>query len=88
MTDSLSQFAFDSIIIIGHTDSTGDETLNKQLSSNRAHTIATYFKKANVKTSTLRTEGKGSSVPLKSNSTESGRTLNRRVEILFYHKRP
>lgn len=87
LTDSLARFAFDSIIIIGHTDSSGNVLLNQQLSVDRANTIAAYFKKAGVKTPVLRTEGKGSSVPLRANNTEQGMALNRRVEILFYRKK-
>lgn len=87
LTDSLSRFAFDSIIIIGHTDSSGNVLLNQQLSLDRANTIAGYFKKTGVKTSAIRSEGRGSSVPLRPNNTEQGKAFNRRVEILFYRKR-
>jgi outer membrane protein OmpA-like peptidoglycan-associated protein len=87
LTDSLSRFAFDSIIIIGHTDSSGNDLLNQQLSVDRANTIAGYFKRAGVRTSTIRAEGMGSSLPLRPNATEQGRAINRRVEILFYRKR-
>jgi outer membrane protein OmpA-like peptidoglycan-associated protein len=86
LTDSLLRFSFDSIIIIGHTDSTGDETLNKQLSYDRANTIAGMFKNAGIKAGKIRVDGKGSSMPLQSNKTEKGKAINRRVEILFYRK--
>jgi outer membrane protein OmpA-like peptidoglycan-associated protein len=86
LTDSLAKFSFDSIVVIGHTDSTGDEIVNKQLSMDRASTIAQLFKTANIKAQVIRTEGKGSSKPLAPNKTEKGRALNRRVEILFYRK--
>lgn len=86
LTDSLAKFTFDSIIVIGHTDSTGDEILNKQLSEDRADAIAQLFKAAGMKVQTIRTEGRGSSQPLKPNTSEKGRAMNRRVEILFYRK--
>ena len=87
LTDSLNKFTFDSIVVIGHTDSTGNETVNKQLSLDRANTLASSFKKASIKTTYIRTEGKGSSLPLHSNNSENGRATNRRVEVLFYPKR-
>lgn len=85
-TDSLALFQFDSIIIIGHTDSTGDEAYNDILSLKRAETIATFFAAANVKAKQIRCEGKGSSMPIKSNDTREGRSANRRVEIWYYRK--
>lgn len=87
LTDSLYRQSFDSIIIIGHTDSSGNEIFNKQLSENRAKSLANAFSKAGIKTTYIRTEGKGSSIPLRPNHTEAGRAINRRVEILFYLKR-
>lgn len=86
LTDSLLKHNFDSIVIIGHTDSSGEESRNKQLSADRARTIAQVFKAAGIKAQSIRTEGCGSSKPLKSNSIEKGRAMNRRVEILFYRK--
>ncbi|MES2560320.1 MAG: OmpA family protein [Bacteroidota bacterium] len=87
LTDSLARSVFDSIIIIGHTDSSGNMLLNEQLSLDRANTIASYFKNSGVKTTIIRTEGKGSRLPLRPNVTEQAKALNRRVEILFYRKR-
>lgn len=87
LTDSLYTQKFDSIIIIGHTDSSGNELFNKQLSENRAQSLAVIFTKAGIKSTYIRTEGKGSSLPLRPNNTEAGKAMNRRVEILFYPKR-
>ena len=87
LADSISKFSFDSIIVIGHTDSTGDEEHNLQLSKQRAETIASEIRKKIVTPAVIRTEGAGSSNPLKSNRTEKGKATNRRVEILFYKKR-
>jgi outer membrane protein OmpA-like peptidoglycan-associated protein len=87
LADSISKFRFDSIIVIGHTDSTGDETHNKTLSQNRAESIANSIQKRFVTSPVIRSTGAGSSRPLQSNGTEKGKAANRRVEIIFYRKR-
>lgn len=87
LTDSLARFSFDSIVIIGHTDSIGIEEENVTLSKNRAESIAYYFMRAAVKTNNIHTIGAGSSKPIQPNTSEKGRAANRRVEILFYHKK-
>jgi outer membrane protein OmpA-like peptidoglycan-associated protein len=87
LADSVSKFAFDSIIVIGHTDSSGDEQHNLQLSQQRAETIAAALGQKFAKPPVIRSVGAGSSKPVQSNNTEKGKAANRRVEILFYKKR-
>ena len=84
LCDSLAKFTFDSIIIIGHTDSSGNEGNNNVLSLQRAQTIADYLTQANVKTASIKAIGKGSNKPIRSNKSEKGRAINRRVEIIYY----
>jgi OOP family OmpA-OmpF porin len=71
------------IVINGHTDSTGAETYNLELSLKRALAVKTYLIE-NYSISTLRLEvvGYGESLPLVSNSSEANRQINRRVEIV------
>ena len=70
------------IVINGHTDSTGAETYNLELSLKRALAVKTYLTE-NYPISSLRLKviGYGESLPLVSNSSEANRQINRRVEI-------
>ena len=71
------------IAIIGHTDSTGSDAVNNPLSVNRAKSFQNSLKSQGV-TNIKRVEGQGSKNPVADNSTESGRKLNRRVEVYMY----
>jgi len=72
----------DSISIEGHTDSTGSDAYNSQLSQRRANSVADYLAAHGVSSSRLQAVGKGESYPVASNDTKEGRAQNRRVEIL------
>ncbi len=69
-----------SFTIEGHTDSTGPDTYNSDLSQRRAESVANYLSSMGVSTS-MRAVGKGESSPVASNDTSSGRAKNRRVEV-------
>ena len=71
------------IVINGHTDSTGAETYNLELSLKRALAVKTYLTE-NYPISSLRLKviGYGESLPLVSNSSEANKQINRRVEIV------
>ncbi len=71
--------------IYGHTDSTGNDGINIPLSNNRAKSVENYLRSCGVSSSQLQNVvGKGSSDPVADNSTASGRSLNRRVEVYLY----
>lgn len=67
--------------IIGHSDSDGNENFNKDLSKRRAQSVINWLKKYGVDISNLKAKGLGESSPIASNETESGKALNRRVEL-------
>jgi len=67
--------------IHGHTDDMGKEKYNKDLSLKRANFIADYARNKGVVDSRLIVVGFGSDKPIASNSTEEGRSSNRRVEV-------
>lgn len=67
--------------IVGHTDSTGSDRYNQELSERRAQAVANHLVKRGVSRSRIETWGVGESEPRASNATEAGRQLNRRVEI-------
>lgn len=71
------------IEIMGHTDSTGDRGYNQILSERRAQAVARYFESRQLNSMRLATYGHGEDYPVASNDTESGRKLNRRVEIVL-----
>ena len=68
--------------VLGHTDSIGSESYNRQLSLRRAESVAAYLGARGVDRERLRAEGRGEAEPRASNETEAGRQLNRRVEII------
>ncbi len=69
------------IHIVGHTDSSGSDSYNQQLSERRALSVKDYLAANGVSVSRIRTEGRGESEPRATNATPEGRAMNRRVEI-------
>jgi OOP family OmpA-OmpF porin len=69
------------LAITGHSDGTGPETWNRQLSLNRAQAVADYLAEHGVPTDSLLVAGVGSSEPIADNATAHGRGLNRRIDF-------
>ncbi len=69
------------IEVAGHTDSSGSDSYNMQLSQRRAQAVANYLASQGVKNERLITVGAGEAHPIASNDTEQGRSANRRVEL-------
>ena len=69
------------IDVYGHTDSTGSETYNQDLSERRARSVADYLEDRGVQSARVGTRGFGETQPIASNETDEGRATNRRVEI-------
>lgn len=72
------------LVIHGHTDSTGNDSINIPLSNDRASAVKNYLAAQGISSSRMTAKGYGSSSPRASNSTAEGRQLNRRVEISVY----
>ncbi len=69
-------------VIIGHTDSDGEEADNQILSDKRALAVKKYLvDNFGIESNTLLTSGKGESEPVADNSTIEGKAQNRRVEF-------
>ena len=66
----------------GHTDASGKETYNQQLSLRRAKSVATVLQGVGMKEENIQLRGLGSAEPVASNATAAGRTENRRVSIV------
>jgi len=69
------------IEVRGHTDNLGDEKYNIKLSRDRARAVVDFLRSKQIATGRLRYKGMGSSEPIASNASETGRSQNRRVEI-------
>ncbi len=67
--------------VVGHTDSVGAADYNKDLSYKRAISVANYLEAQAIPASRLAPLGMGESQPIADNSTEYGRSQNRRVEL-------
>jgi outer membrane protein OmpA-like peptidoglycan-associated protein len=72
----------DSIVVEGHTDSTGSVSFNQKLSENRALSVAAYLQKYFQPSIVIR--GLAGEKPIAENRTAAGRQKNRRVEIYMY----
>jgi outer membrane protein OmpA-like peptidoglycan-associated protein len=81
VADVVIRYGKTTLTVVGHTDSTGSDTHNQKLSEDRALAVARYLESKNVNPLRLATSGKGENDPVASNSSESGRQANRRVEI-------
>ncbi len=67
--------------IEGHTDSDGDDQMNKELSQARAEAVRDYMIKRGVDADRLEAVGFGEEKPIGDNSTKDGKAANRRVEF-------
>ena len=66
----------------GHTDSSGKDSYNQQLSLRRANSVAKVLISVGMRPENIQTLGLGSSIPVATNKTRAGRTENRRVAIV------
>jgi len=68
----------------GHTDASGDEKANQKISEKRAQSAMKYLQdKFNIPENRLTAKGYGSTKPIADNSTQDGRSKNRRVEFKY-----
>ena len=81
---SLEQYDDSDLLIVGHTDGKGTESYNQDLSERRAQAARRYLASRGVESSRIDIRGRGEYEPVASNETESGRQLNRRVEVAIY----
>jgi len=81
VADTLAEYRETYIDVYGHTDSTGSDAYNQQLSERRALSVADYLSAHGVQQARIGTRGYGETQPVASNDTDAGRAANRRVEI-------
>jgi outer membrane protein OmpA-like peptidoglycan-associated protein len=82
VADALKDQSDTKILVEGHTDSTGSQQTNTELSKARAEAVASYLTSRGVPKEQVTSEGYGPSRPVADNSTPEGRANNRRVEIV------
>jgi OOP family OmpA-OmpF porin len=70
-----------SIEVAGHTDNTGDRSMNMELSRRRADAVAAYLAGQGVARARLSAHGYGPDRPRSSNATPTGQAANRRIEF-------
>ena len=71
------------VIIEGHTDSIGNKKSNQLLSEKRAAAVSKYFSSKLGSKNVIKTSGFGDEDPVATNTTDQGREMNRRVEIVI-----
>ncbi|RFM30541.1 OmpA family protein [Deminuibacter soli] len=69
--------------VYGHTDNNGSDAINQPLSEKRAGAVKAWMLKKGLKENQIEAKGYGSSKPVADNSTEAGKSKNRRVEIVL-----
>lgn len=76
-------FAALEVHLCGHTDSQGSNDFNLALSLDRARAVGSRLESQGIAKHRLKAEGFGSAYPVAGNDTETGRSLNRRTEIIL-----
>lgn len=86
---AIKLFSQSQIVIQGHTDSQGGDSMNLTLSQKRADAVKAYLM-ANMPDydqSNISSIGYGESKPIENNETKYGRSLNRRIDVVIKVKR-
>jgi outer membrane protein OmpA-like peptidoglycan-associated protein len=79
----LNKYSDRSVLIEGHTDNTGSDAYNLDLSQRRADSVKSWLVGKGVGTSRISTYGMGEGLPVAGNDSAAGRQLNRRVEVII-----
>ena len=86
LVNFLREYPERTVLIEGHTDSTGSADYNRQLSLQRADSVRNYLAGRGIASNRLATAGLGQDRPITGNDTAAGRQQNRRVEIVIAHE--
>jgi outer membrane protein OmpA-like peptidoglycan-associated protein len=81
---SLEEYEGTDVLVVGHTDSTGEDSYNQSLSERRSDAARNFLTGAGLDTGRVTAMGRGEMEPLDTNDTESGRQENRRVEVAIF----
>ncbi|WP_298260297.1 OmpA family protein [uncultured Litoreibacter sp.] len=83
LASNLQDYPDTSVNVVGHTDDTGSDSHNFDLSERRAQAVAFTLEDGGVTPSRIQSYGQGETRPIVSNLTEEGRAQNRRVDIVI-----
>ena len=83
VAEILRQYPDSDCFVAGYTSSEGDDQMNYELSLRRATVVKNELIADGVAATRLQALGMGESDPIGDNNTESGRVMNRRVEIVI-----
>lgn len=84
LSNILKQYNDTNVLVIGHTDSRGSNSLNMELSKNRANAVTSFFVETkNLSPHRFTTSWYGEDQPKFDNETVEGRAKNRRVNIVI-----
>jgi outer membrane protein OmpA-like peptidoglycan-associated protein len=81
---SLEEYEGTDVLVVGHTDSTGEDSYNQSLSERRSDAARNFLVGAGLDADRVTAMGRGEMEPIDSNDTESGRQENRRVEVAIF----
>ncbi|NIK91853.1 OmpA family protein [Mangrovimonas sp. CR14] len=81
LSNVLKEYPDTNVLVVGHTDSTGDASYNMTLSKNRANSVRDYFVSQGLSSSRFTTNWFGETQPMYDNGTSEGRSKNRRVNL-------
>lgn len=81
---SLEEYDGTEVLVVGHTDSTGEAAYNQGLSERRAAAARSFLTSQGLDAGRVRAVGMGETEPIASNDTEAGRQDNRRVEVAIF----
>ena len=79
----MAEYSTSKFVVEGHTDSTGSDKINNELSQKRADAVRDYLIENGFPAENIKAKGYGSSKPIGDNNTNKGRQANRRVEIFL-----
>jgi outer membrane protein OmpA-like peptidoglycan-associated protein len=83
LADALRQMPERNVLIEGHTDSTGSDAYNDDLSQRRADAVEDLLIMQGIEPTRVVTRGYGERLPVATNDTAAGRQQNRRVEVVI-----
>ena len=82
---TISKHSGSKLVVGGHASAEGDALYNLDLSTRRARAVRNYLVEQGVTPDSLTSAGYGEMHPISYNTTEQGRSLNRRVELSPAH---
>jgi outer membrane protein OmpA-like peptidoglycan-associated protein len=71
------------VSVIGHADAKGTESYNKDLSKKRSEAVVAALEKAGIRREIISDQANGANAPIDENLSVTGRSYNRRVEVLI-----